>query len=144
MTQAVRPSQQGFTLLEIIAILILGSILAAFLAPYITTSVSQSTAPLVNLKKTLSAYQTMEAISADYRAMLDNAYATGTSVDLTALQTKIGSGNQNNSYGTYTVQENKFIQFTGNAEQASGATTLLKVRITDSAGNAYTTLFTRK
>ncbi len=135
---------RGFSLLEVIAIMIIGATLAALVIPYVSTSVSHSSSPVTNLQNMLTAHQTMEMIIADYATRLDTAYANDTTVDLTALQTAIGSsGDQDNAYGTYTVLENEFIEFdaAGN-EQSSTANTVLKVRIADASGVVFTTIFT--
>ncbi len=135
----------GFTLLEVIAIMVIGATLAAIVVPYISTSVSRSTEPIVHLQNTLSAYQVMENIIADYEARRDTAWDNGTTVDLTALQTAIGAAGtqQNNAYGSYTVEANEFIEFdAANTEQSSATTEILKVSIKDASGIRITTLFT--
>ena len=131
---------KGFTLLEVILIFVIGGILAAMIAPYLRASV-RSVNPVTDLEKTCTAYTTMELINADYRSRYRTAQANGTAVNLRALQTAIGSGKRSNSYGSYTVVENKFIKFTAGREQNTSATHFLKVSIADPTGTTFTTIF---
>jgi len=59
-------SRKGFTLIEVIATLVLFGILAVMMGPYLLRSVSQSSTPLENLKKEISLQTSMEAIVYSY------------------------------------------------------------------------------
>lgn len=137
-------SEAGFTLVEVILIFVIGSLLAAIIAPYVRTAVSGSATPVAELRNSFDSYETMELLTADYRSRYDAAQDAGTAVDLSTFKTAIGTGSQNNAYGVYTVIESKFIQFVGGNEQASAATTFLKVKISDANGITYTTLFANR
>lgn len=136
--------QQGFTLIEIIIVLVVFSIFATYLTTYLSTAFSQSTVPVNNLKNALALHQTMELMIADYKNKWNTAYTNGTTVDLAALKTSIGTGSQSNSYGTYTVLENKYIQFASGTEQNSASTNLLKVKIAGTTSGSLSIIFSKK
>ncbi len=136
---------KGFTLLEAVAVLVLGAILALILTPYLTTSMVHGVRPIEQFQDTLSIYKVVEHITADYTERRNTAWDNGTTVDLTALRNAIGLAgtDQNNDYGVYTVLANGFIQFdASNTEQSSAATEILKVTIADASGVRVTALFT--
>lgn len=137
-------NHRGFTLIEIIITLVVVSALVSLVLPLATSFQNKTAAPVNNLQNTMAAYQVMEQITAEYLKRREAALSAGTSVDLNAFKTAIGSGTVTNSFGSYTVNENKFITFTSNTEQNSVATTILKVSISNGAGIVLTTLFTAK
>ena len=142
MKQISSSRRSGFTLLEVIITLTVGALLMAVIVPYLGTLVTKSSEPLVNLKNTLSIYQTMENMTADYRSL----QAAG-SLDLITLQSGIGSEDtdRSNGYGDYHVLENRFIIFDGADQEAAagGNQHILKVTIRPLAfGATFTTLFT--
>ena len=126
--------KNGFTLLEIIITLALISIAAAMVLPYLSTALTQSGASMWRLRDSLALRQVMENITQDYQA-----------ITLSTLRTNIGSEgtSQANNYGTYQVIRNRYIQFSGNTEQAGGST-LLKVTIAGNGGEQLTTLFYKR
>ena len=132
----------GFTLLEVIITLTVGALLMAVILPYLGTSVTRSSEPLSNLRNTLFIYRTMENMTADYRNQQAN-----NSLDLVSLQSGIGAEgtDQNNKYGDYHVEENRFILFDGADQETSagGSQHVLKVTIRPlTFGATFTTLFT--
>lgn len=76
----------GFTLLEIIIVLLISTILAAMMLPYFGRNLHQSSAPIFDLQKSLSIVRVMENITADYKASNRSGAA------LTALKNKIDNG----------------------------------------------------
>jgi len=138
------PTNKGFTLLELIIILVISGILGTMLLPILTSSLTKSSLPIINLKQTVALHKTMENIIADYQQQYNVAWDSGATVNLSTLKTSIGNEGslQTNNYGTYTVVANRFIQFTSGSEAATANTDLLKVTITDASGFNLTTLFT--
>jgi prepilin-type N-terminal cleavage/methylation domain-containing protein len=135
-------SRNGFTLIEVIITLTVAALLMAVVLPYLGTTLLRSSEPLINLQNTLSTYQAMENMTADYR----NLKVTK-SLDLTTFQGGIGAEgtDRNNAYGTYHVVENRFIIFDGSNQETAAGTEqhTLKVTIRPQAPGAFfTTLFT--
>ena len=125
--------QAGFSLIEVIITLVVGAILALVLALALGSSFTNSSLPLFRLQQTMALQQVMENIRADYAAH----------GDIALLKTSVGTGTQNNGYGTYTVISNKFIKFVNNV-QADGTVSdgILKVSIQDpNTGLILTELF---
>jgi prepilin-type N-terminal cleavage/methylation domain-containing protein len=136
--------QSGFTLVEIIVTLIVGSILGVLLMQVMGTSIERSTRPLVNEQQELGLAQIMENMTADYKGLLLN--------DATPLATfndRVRDGNVEGTsdpyYGAYTATL-KFLTFTNGVEDGvacSGSDCrVLKVTLTRS-GQSLTALFTR-
>ncbi len=134
--------QAGFTLIELIITLTMGAILGAMLVPFLSTALTKSGMPAVRLNETLNLQTTMENITADYRNRV-----VGKMITLVDLQTAIGpeGSDQNNSYGSYRVVNNTFIDFSNEMEIADTLGTApqdtLKVTIRDPSGVTFTTLF---
>lgn len=141
MLQKNKDISSGFTLMEIIITLLLGSLLAAMMIPYISTNLTRSSEPIHRLQNSLTIQQIMENITADY----ENGQT------LADLKTAIGAegSNQTNNYGSYHVTANRFIKFVSETEQditpGVDPEDTLKVTLTDSAtpGMPYTTIFTQ-
>ncbi|MDH3393874.1 MAG: prepilin-type N-terminal cleavage/methylation domain-containing protein [Desulfobulbaceae bacterium] len=137
--------QAGFTLIEIIVTLTLGALLGAMLVPFLSTALTKSGMPAVRLNETLALQTTMENITADYRNRV-----VGNVITLVDLQTAIGAegSDQNNSYGTYRVVDNTFIDFVNDVEVADTLGTApqdtLKVTLRDPSGVTFTTLFSKE
>lgn len=143
MKPAPAHNQNGFTLIEIIITLVVLSALISMVLPLTSSFLSQAGAPVNNLQNTISVYQTMEQINAEYLKLLKTARGAGTTVNLSTFKTAIGSGTVSNTFGNYTVEESQFIAFVGGIEQASGST-ILKIRISNGSGVILTGLFTAK
>lgn len=126
-------SQQGFTLIEIIITLVVFAILSTILVTVMGTSVINSGQPVSRLQQTMTLQQTMENIRANFSAVSD----------LSLLKSAIGTGQQDNDYGTYEVMDNRYIKFTGHNEAAGvAADGILKVSIKDQgSGLVLTELF---
>lgn len=126
-------SQQGFSLIEIIIALVIFGIVATMLMTVMGTSLTSSSQPVFRLQKVMTLQQTMENIQADFSA----------SNNLAALKTAVGTGQQNNPYGAYTVVANSYVKFTGHNEAAGvAADKILKVSIKDQGtGMVLTKLF---
>jgi len=125
--------QQGFTLIELIVTLVVFAILATMLVTVMGTSVVNSGQPVFRLQQTMTLQQTMENIRANFSAVSD----------LALLKSAIGTGQQDNAYGTYEVIDNRYVKFTGHNEAEGGAADgILKVSIKDQgSGLVLTELF---
>jgi len=125
----------GFTLIELIVVIIIASIFATMMYQFVYTASVRSPEPIFVIDTSLKLSEILENITSDY---LQN-YTS----DLVGLQTKI----QNNDYGPYLVIQNNFIQFVNFSEQIdnTGAPedrTLLKVSIESiSSGERLTALY---
>jgi len=134
---------QGFTLLEVVITLIVGSILGAILVQFMGTSMKNSFAPVIMVQDGSGVHEIMEKMNSDYKMRL----MTSTDNPLDDFKTDVENGwNIANTpyFGAYTVVT-KYITFTGGAEDAiEDATELrvLKVEITH-GGQSLTALFTK-
>ena len=126
----------GFTLIELIIVLVIASVVATMMYQFVSTSTIKKSDPIFSLNKSLKLHEVMENITSDYLNALNN-----NTLNLVSLQGKIGGIQvHTNNYGTYGVVENKFIKFVSNAEAAAPAGDpesgkLLKVTIQDSNGS---------
>lgn len=136
-------AHSGFTLIEVVITLVIGSILGTILLFSMRTTVSSSGEPIVRAKNMLALNKVMENIVADY-----NQQVASSSLNLSFFKTGIGAENsdQNNGYGVYIVGANHFIKFDGSrTEQViAGADPqdTLKVTIRDASGGTVTEIFT--
>jgi prepilin-type N-terminal cleavage/methylation domain-containing protein len=134
--------ESGFTLIEIIAVIIITAVLGALLFQYFGQSFIKSSAPIERLQKALQLQQVVENITEDYeRSAKTSAFLDGT------LKNSIGTEgtDQDNAYGKYHVVHNRFIKFTAGSEvAATGAdpNDVLKVRLRNELDETITTLFT--
>jgi len=134
---------QGFTLLEVVITLIVGSILGAILVQFMGTSMKNSFEPVIMVQNSNGVYEIMEKLNSDYKMRL----MTSTDDPLDDFRTDVINGRLPLAapvIGHYTVVT-KYITFTGGAEDAiEDATELrvLKVTITH-GGQSLTALFTR-
>jgi prepilin-type N-terminal cleavage/methylation domain-containing protein len=104
----------GFTLIELIVVIVVTSIFVTMMVQFVYTSGVKSTAPIFVLGKSLKIDEILESITSDY---LQNY-----TLDLNLLQTRIGKregSDQNNGYGVYRVIHNRFIKFVANSEKVS-------------------------
>lgn len=135
---------KGFTLIELIVVLVIASIVGTMMYQFIRTSTIKESDPIFSLNKSLKLHEIMENITSDYLE-----YYT---LDLVSLQEKIGGIQvHTNDYGTYGVIENKFIKFVSNTEAAAPpgdpeTGKLLKVTLQDSGGSGenLTVLFSKQ
>ncbi len=138
----LKADNNGFTLLELIVVIVVASIAATMVYQFVYTSSVKSTTPIFSLGHSIKIHDTIEIITSDY---LQNHTS-----DLAPLQASIGStegSEQNNDYGSYRIIENHFIKFVSNSEQAAPAGDpengkLLKVIIESlSTGERLTVLY---
>jgi len=134
---------QGFTLLEVVITLIVGSILGAILVQFMGTSMKNSFEPVIMVQDGNGVHEIMEKMNSDYKMRL----LTSTVDPLYDFKSDVENGwNIANTpyFGAYTVAT-KYITFTGGVEDAiEDATELrvLKVEITH-GGQSLTALFTK-
>lgn len=120
--------QNGMTLVEILAGLIILSILALVFLRYMGTSLTASGNAVQLVRDSEAVVSVMERITVDYKRRL------ATDVNpLASLQAAIGSEGsaQNNTLGVYEVIDNAFIAFNGSGQEIPDTTVLntLKVKI---------------
>lgn len=131
---------QGFTLLEVIAGLVLISIMAAMLVTFMGTGVTQSANPVIMAQDGAYLNQIMENMTADYKYLLATAQSP-----LSQLSTNIGNTNHySDASHPYTVVENTYISFPSGSSVGEGGNINNKfLKVTISYKNlTLTTLFT--
>ena len=142
MASLFKIGHRGFTLIEIIATLLVASILGTLLFQYFGESFIRSSKPIERLNKTLNLQQVIENINEDYeRSTKTEAY-----ID-TILKVNIGNAgtSQDNSFGKYKVVENHFIKFVSESETPITAGDLkdtLKVTLQNETNVSMTIFFT--
>ena len=126
----------GFTLIELIIVLVIVAVLATMLYSYFGTAITGSATPVARLGTALKGQQVMENITADYIANYSS--------NLAGLQINIGreGTNRNNAYGRYTVVDNHFMKWNGNTDSQVGSSNCLKVTVKDSLGETLTQIYT--
>ena len=139
----------GFTLIELIIVIIIASIFGTMMYQFVYTASVRSPEPIFVLDKSLKLHEIVENITSDY---LDNYFADPDS-DLNDLRKSIGKKegkDYNKGYGTYRVHRNRFIRFTANSEEKvkkkdSDYGKLLKVTIESiSSGERLTILYNKQ
>jgi len=133
---------QGFTLLEVVITLIVGSILGAILVQFMGTSMKNSFEPVMMVQNANGVDEIMERMNADYKMRL----LTSTVDPLGDFKTDVDNGNviANVPYfGEYTgATEYILFDGTGNEVPDNIHLRVLKVTITH-GGQSLTALFTR-
>ncbi|OPY82368.1 MAG: hypothetical protein A4E71_03151 [Smithella sp. PtaU1.Bin162] len=130
----------GFTLIEVILIIVVASIMAVMMFTYSNTSFTKGSWSLTQAKKTYAQQKVMENILADYNLSYKS--------NIVGLQTKIGNTASQQDppagYGPYTLVDNYFIAFNNGAETAANSTdkNILKVTIQNDHGETLSMLFT--
>jgi prepilin-type N-terminal cleavage/methylation domain-containing protein len=138
-----RPAQAGFTLIEVIATLVLLALMGMGMAAVTGTALRGSAESLVRATAQARLTDALESMTADYREL----YATATD-PIATIMTRIGGAgsSQSNAYGAYTVVVNRRIRFTGAApsfnEQGDSNGDILRVTIRVD-GSTATVLFAR-
>jgi prepilin-type N-terminal cleavage/methylation domain-containing protein len=133
----------GFTLLEVVITLIVGSILGAILVQFMGTSMKNSFEPVIMVQDGNGVHEIMEKMNSDYKMRL----MSSTGDPLHDFKDDVENGNVIGNipfFGNY-AWVTKYITFTGGVEDAiEDATELrvLKVEITH-GGQSLTALFTR-
>lgn len=142
MRQSTQNHHKGFTLIEIIITIVMGSILAVMMFTY-SMSLTGSSLSLARTTKTFDLQKVMENIFTDYNKTEKQL------ADLAAIKTKIGSTGSpqplTTSYGTYTLVYNDFIKFAGNVATpivGGDPQNMLKVTIKNDWGETLSILLT--
>jgi prepilin-type N-terminal cleavage/methylation domain-containing protein len=133
---------RAFTLLEVIVALIVVSIVAAMMIPFLGTAVTRSVDSVISAQNHATLNQVMENITADFKGL----YVTD-STPLATLKTNVGAegSDMNNAYGVYHVITSHYISFPSGSsvtEAADASGNVLKVKISYQ-GYALTALFTK-
>ena len=135
---------QGFTLLEVVITLIVGSILGAILVQFMGTSMKNSFAPVIMVQDGNGVHEIMEKMNSDYKMRL----MTSTVDPLDDFKTDVENGNVIGNipfFGIY-AWDTKYITFTGGVEDPAPDPApdpdVLKVTITH-GGQSLTALFTK-
>jgi len=82
---------KGFTLIEAIAILLVGAILAVFVVQFVSTSATKTVVPVLSFQDEMAVQETMEEIFGDYKRMIKE-----NKLDIVLLKSNVES-----SYGSY-------------------------------------------
>lgn len=133
--------EEGFTLLEVLAVILLAATLGAVMFQYFGSSLTGSSAPIDRLKTTLQLQQALENITDAYER-------SGKSpADLDALRLSIGTEgtDQVNAFGKYRVLQNRYIKFLGQSEVDSGGgdpKDSLKITLRNEVDEILSVLFT--
>jgi prepilin-type N-terminal cleavage/methylation domain-containing protein len=133
--------QDGFTLLESIATIVIAGIIAMMLISYFQSGITQSHRPAVWLQDAVALNRVMENMNGSYRALPAKNLAA-----LNALSASVGPVNssQNNVFGIYAVLENAYIGFNNAGAETAGGSRILKISIRSVSTPGYhlTQLFT--
>ncbi|NHZ47864.1 type II secretion system protein [Nitratidesulfovibrio liaohensis] len=136
----------GFTLIEIIVTVVLVALVGLMMISVSGTALRGSAESLARTTAQAQLTDIIESMTADYRKL----YATAND-PISSIMGRIGTAGSiqtNNRYttGSYTVQVNRRIRFTGSApnftEQADSSGDMLRVTI-EVDGSTATTLFSR-
>jgi len=138
----VKEHDEGFTLIEIIAVIVVAAILGTLLFQYFGETFIRSSDPIDRLKQTLKLQEVLENITEDYASSVKTEIYLDSTLRIT-----IGNEgtDQNNVYGQYHVVDNRFIKFISELETPiSGADPkdTLKVTIRSDMDETLTILFT--
>jgi prepilin-type N-terminal cleavage/methylation domain-containing protein len=132
--------RRGFSLIEVIVVLLIAAVLGTMMVTYMGRSFQLSGVPVTRLDSAGQLRTVIENITADFGnpAIFPTPI---THASLVTLQTRINT----NLYGTtYTVVENKFIKFNNsNAETNDSTSVILKVKVQNELGETLTKIFTK-
>lgn len=144
MSRQTPQSQAGFTLIEIIATLMLVSVVGVVVFQFFGSSFIGSTTPATRLRNAFDLHQAMEEMTEEYLAMAKSDDAVSTA-ELVTLQTDIG-GDKVYGDGAYAVVANDFVTFDGGnvVADTEGNNDILMVTIRRDTGESLTTLFTTR
>lgn len=131
---------KGFTLLEIIITIIIGSLIAAMFVNFMGSNLMGSAIPVVSVQNANSLNQVMESITADYKNLVMTSLNP-----LPTLRYYIQNGNNSGNtpyYGQYDIIINSYISFDGSRNEISSADDKI-LKVTISRGNqTITSVFT--
>ena len=142
-----RSDAGGFTLIEVVVVIILVAFLGTMLVAFMRSNLSGSVWSVNRVQKTYDLGAVMENITGDYKQKIVDQNDT---TPLATLKTSIGAAGStfNNSYGSYKVIENGYITFTCSGSNCTASSpgetpsNTLKVKIADTANTqAVTALF---
>ena len=126
------PNIAGMTLVEILAALIILSILSIVTLRYLGVSLTSSGRAVDQLRDAEAVATVMERITVDYKRLLESD-----TTPLASLQTAIGSegSSQSNDYGDYDVVINGYIAFDGSGHEVADASLLNALKVKIQVGN---------
>jgi prepilin-type N-terminal cleavage/methylation domain-containing protein len=143
MMQKYLKQADGFTLIELVATIVLAGVVMMMISPFFSSGVTDSHRPALRLQDAVALQGTMENMSAAY----GKTFKSGTA--LQTLSNNIGAEGSSftNQYGTYKVLENTLMRFKNNGsekDEEHAGTSILKVSIcsTSFPGHQLTQLFT--
>lgn len=132
MTTSRSTSRAGFTLIEVIATLVLTALAFLALLPFLDRVFLQSHEPRIQLQQAMNLQSAMENLVATHTNTLAN------------LSTRIGAAGTAAGDGV-TVLENEYITFTGGLESGSpSSNNLLKVTLQNTLGEQVTRIFSER
>jgi prepilin-type N-terminal cleavage/methylation domain-containing protein len=139
--EAIRESNSGFTLLEVIAVIVLSAVFGTMLVQFMGTSITQSAIPLSRTRDHYSLTAVTDKITAVYRKLM--VQYSKSSDALGAFKNLIDDGSllDGNKY----TWQTKYIAFdaTDTEKSASEGNKVLKVTLTNKRDNqTIVTLFT--
>ncbi len=136
---------QGFTLLEVVITLIVGSVLGAILVQFMGTSMKNSFEPVIMVENGFGVNEIMEKMNSDYKRLL----LTSTVNPLADFKDDVDNGMippPNDPYpyfGEYT-STTEYIVFNISGDEVPDATELRILKVIITHGNqSVTALFTR-
>ena len=77
MKKRTKRNSRGFTLIEVIVIIVFVAILGTLLVSYMSGGVVKSSLPVVWVKQEYNIFETMEKISVDYQNALSSTFSLG-------------------------------------------------------------------
>lgn len=129
-------SRSGFSLIELIATLVLSAVLGSLLLPMIDSGLQGSRRALVRLPATQSLRTDMDAVWQLYRASYPD--------DLAGLSTAIASAATGDPAPSYTVHYNGWVDFDAAGVEfipPAGTENVLRVTLGNARGERLTTYF---
>jgi len=137
-------SPAGFTLIEIIATLMLSALLSGMIIAYFGTGLTESGRPVRRLQATFALSSVMEHITAEYEERKTDQNAETGQTLLSGLKNELDE-NQKDYIEDDGSIETHFVQFVDGVEEASSSdTNILKVTITNQDSASLTALFTQE
>lgn len=139
--EATRKSEAGFTLLEVIAVIVLSAVFGTMLVQFMETSITQSAIPVIRTQDHYALTAVTDKITAVYRKLM--AQSSQSSHALAAFKNLIDGGSLMDE-NKYTWQT-EYIAFdaTDNEKSESEGDKVLKVTLTHKRDNqTLVTLFT--
>jgi hypothetical protein len=131
---------RGFTLLQVVATLIVASVMGAMFVEFMGFNLWESVKPVVRLRDGLTVQQIMESMTADYRKLM-----VTDATFLSTFRTHVQNGNISSNdpyFGPYVLLVNDYVDFDDNGTELSSGSRILKVKISYQ-GQTLVTLFTK-